>query len=141
MERRKLLLTALLLVSSLSGCATYMGSSDGRSSHQTPESSGEHRRLVELRQLPLSVIEKHSDSPARKSLVEIRNNTNQSLDVSLSGNSRYTIHIGANSSKTQELNPGGYTFEAQIPGFPPYAGQVVFVENTDYSWGFVYTGQ
>ena len=141
MKKRIFLLAGLFLVSSLSGCTTYVGGSDGLSSHQTPESSGERRRLVELRQLPLSVIEQHSDSPARKSMVVIRNTTNQSLDVSLSGGSRYTIHIGANGSKTQEFTPGGYTFEAQIPGFPPYAGQVTFIENTDYSWGFVYTGQ
>jgi len=140
MKRRNFLLAALFLVSSVSGCTTYSGGAVGLSAHQTPELSSDQRRLVELRQ-NLSVIRQHPDVPVRRSLVELRNNTSQSLDVSLSGSSRYTIHIGANGSKTQELNPGGYTFEAQIPGFPPYAGQVNFVENTDYSWGFFYTGQ
>jgi hypothetical protein len=141
MNRRNYLLVALFLISSISGYSTHaVGDSIGRSSHQTPESTGERRRLVELRQI-VSVTNRHSDSPARKTLVEIRNNTNQSLELSISGNMRYTIHIGANSSKVQTFNPGEYRFEAQIPGFPPYAGQVVFAENTDCSWEFEYTGQ
>jgi len=146
MKKSIYFLVALFLVSSMSGYTTLAigagdsGGSQGLSSHQTPDSNVDLRRLVELRQ-SLTLVRQHCHVPHRRSVVEIRNNTNQSLDVSLSGNSKYSIHVGAYSSKTHVLNPGGYMFEAQIPGFPPYAGQVDFVKNSDYSWVFVYTGQ
>lgn len=135
--RKWLVFSVLSLVVALTmvGLGFHVQAAEGgKSSHQAPDSPD--RRTLELRDM-LETVQQFTLTPPRDPSVIVRNRTNQSIRVQLSGGTVFTLE--PNSRLIVELMPGSFRYEAQVAGFPPLAGSATFQKNTEYSWVFSYT--
>ncbi|MBF0566799.1 MAG: hypothetical protein HQK89_16355 [Nitrospirae bacterium] len=143
---RMSLLIVLLVLLQVSGVSVVNvfaedvpgGSGDGSSgstSHQAPDPS--QRYLTVLK----DQIVRGEAIDTQNPMVEVVNNTNQSMAIKLHGKSMYSFSMSPNSKNVMIFAPGTYQYEAQIPGFPPFSGVGTFDESTRYTWTFNYANK
>ncbi|MBF0566764.1 MAG: hypothetical protein HQK89_16180 [Nitrospirae bacterium] len=112
--------------------------SSGTTSHQAPDPS---QRYLTVLKDQITSVETFDTQPAQNPMVEVANNTNQSMAIKLNGKSMYSFSMSPNTKNVMVFAPGTYQYEAQIPGFPPFSGTGTFNENARYTWTFNYANK